>query len=121
MKTDRQLLERACFDLVRSIRWKDGPIEKVVAQAMVPGYVEIALHHEDFLVGQGRDPNIIVRAVRYLAHVHAIPPHEGNMEWFKSAMDILIELACPNTGVESDQEPFFQDLLQGINEARSDY
>lgn len=121
MNLDREALRQACFEVARSIRWRQNPVDEVLAKASVDLYFKEALHHEDFLVGQGRDPNIIVRAVRYIAHKHAIPPMDGDIDAFSAALEVLIELACPNTGVEADQEAFFRDIEEGIKEARGDY
>jgi hypothetical protein len=121
MKTNRAALEERCYELARSIRWKNDRVDEVLARAMVEGYVREALFHEEYLVGQGRDPNLVVEAVRYLAQVHAIPPHEGNMEWFRTALEILVELACPNAGVTEAQRKFFEELEEGIAESKADY
>ena len=48
-----------------------------------------------FVDGQGRNPNLIVRAVRYLGGSHAIPPMRGDTRWFEEMLAALIELACP--------------------------
>lgn len=121
MSLDNDALLAACFEVARSIRWRANPVDEVLAKAAVEIYFNAAIQHEEFLVDQGRDPNIIVRAVRYIAHKHAIPPLEGNVEAFESMLDVLIELACPNQGVEEDHEAFFQDIEEGIQEARRDY
>jgi hypothetical protein len=121
MKTDRAALEQACYELARSIRWKDDRVDEVLARGMVEGYVRDALFHEEYLVGRGRDPNFVVDAVRYLAQVHAIPPLEGNMDWFRTALEVLVELACPNAGVTEAQRKFFDELEEGIAESRADY
>ena len=121
MKLDRVALQAACYELARSIRWKDTPVDEVLARGMVDLYVKEATHHEQYLEGRGRDPNFIVHAVRYLAHVHAIPPLEGNFSWFTDSLDILVELACPNSGVSEAQRPFFEELAKGIAESRADY
>lgn len=121
MTLDNDALLAACFGVARAIRWRDNPVDEVLATAAIELYFDAAIQHEEFLIGQGRDPNIIVRAVRYIAHKHAIPPMEGDVEAFASMLDVLIELACPNTGVDQDQEQFFKDIEEGIQEARRDY
>ncbi len=121
MKLDHDALRAACFELARAIRWKNDPVDEVIARAMVEMLYREAIFHEEFLVGQGRDPNIIVRAVRYLALKHAIPPMGENPGWFRSMLEVLVELACPNQGVSPDQESFFRDLEAGIAGAREDY
>lgn len=121
MTLDKDALLQACFEVARAIRWRDTPVDDVIAKAIVDLYFETAIRHEDYLIGQGRDPNLIVRAVRYIAEKHAIPPMEGDIKAFATALDVLIELACPNQGTDEDQEAFFKDIEVGIQEARSDY
>jgi len=121
MKTDRAALEEACYDLARSIRWRDDRVDEVLARGMVEEYVRAALFHEDHLISRGRNPNLVVEVVRYLAEVHAIPPLEGNMEWFRTALDTLVELACPNSRVTEAQRIFFEELGDGIAESKADY
>jgi len=121
MALDNNALAAACFEVARAIRWKDNPVDEVLAKAAIELYFNVAIEHEEYLLDQERDPNIIVRAVRYIALKHAIPPMEGNVEAFASMLDVLIELACPNQGVDRDQEPFFKDIEEGIQKARSDY
>jgi hypothetical protein len=121
MKTDRAALEEACYELARAIRSKDNRVDEVLARGMVEGYVREALFHEEYIVGRNRDPNLVVEAVRYLAGAHAIPPLEGNMEWFRTALEVLVELACPNSGVSEAQRKFFEELERGIAESKADY
>ncbi|WP_223246938.1 hypothetical protein, partial [Sulfuriferula thiophila] len=121
MELDNNALTSACFEVARSIRWKDNQVDEVLAKAYVELYFNVAIQHEEYLTGQGRDPNIIVRAVRYIAHKHSIPPMEGDIKEFSSMLDILIELACPNSVVDQNQELFFKDIEEGIQVARSDY
>jgi len=121
MKLDHEGLRAACFELARAIRWKKDPVDEVIARAMVEMFYREAVFHEEFLVGQGRDPNIITRAVRYLALKHAIPPMGEDPAWFRNMVEVLVELACPNQGVTAEHEAFFQDIEQGIAEARGDY
>jgi hypothetical protein len=68
-----------------------------------------------------RDPNLIVRAVQYLALTHAIPPMRDDTSWFQDMLAVLIELACPNCGATPELEPFFRDVERGIAVSRSDF
>ena len=121
MKTDRVALEQACYELARSIRWKDDRVDEVLARSMVEAYVLAALFHEEYLIGRGRDPNFLVEAVRYLAQVHAIASLEGNMEWFRTALEVLVALASPNAGVTEMQRKFFDELEEGTAKSREVY
>jgi hypothetical protein len=121
MTLDNDALLTACFEVARAIRWRDNKVDEALAKAVIELYFDAAIQHEEFLVAQGRDPNIIVRAVRYIAHKHAIPPLEGNIEAFASMLEVLIELTCPNSCVDQGQEKFFKDIEEGIQEARRNH
>lgn len=120
-KLDTAALNLACYELARTIRWKDSPVDEVLARAMVERYVREVMRHEQYLVDQDHDPNFLVRAVRYLTVAHVIPPLEGNMEWFRSALDVIIELRCPISRFDEDQELFFREIEEGIAAVRRDY
>ena len=79
-------------------------VEDILAQIQVNGLVREATRHVEYLSEQERDPNFLVFAIRYLTHSHAMPPLEGNIEWFRSALDVLVELACPNTPIGPEHE-----------------
>ena len=66
-----------------------------------------------------RDPNIVLRAVRYLKR-EAIPPHGRDTEWFLHGLAPLVVLACPVGPVGPEGEPFFDDIRRGMEEAESD-
>jgi hypothetical protein len=46
--------------------------------------------------------------------------HENTI-WFKTMMDVLIELACPNTQSPPEIEEFYKDIEEGIAESRSGF
>ena len=54
--------------------WDRRPVDVDSIQAVAATFFEIAAFHEQFVTEQGRDPNLIISAVRYLNHVHAMPP-----------------------------------------------
>ena len=121
MNLDSDALRTACYELARATRMGATPVDEVFAKGMVEGYFSEAKRHERYFVDMERDPNFIVHAVRYLASAHAIPPLSGNMSWFATALEVLIELACPNTGLSVAQEPFFREIERGIEDSRTGY
>ena len=121
MILNRNALSEACLVVSRNIRYRRNSVDETIAKASVELYMDIALRYEAYLIDQGRDPNIITRVVNYVAHKHVIPPMEGNVESFSTALEVLMELVCPNSAVSSDQEQFFKDIEVGIEEARDSY
>jgi hypothetical protein len=121
MKLDVDDLRSACHEVAKSTLWEQRPIDAALIEAHAEKLFRIAQGHEEFIIGQGRDPNLIARAVRYLDHAHAIPPMADDERWFSNMLEALIELACPNTVVTKEMETFFSDIEEGISIARSSY
>lgn len=82
--------------------------------------MESTTHHLQFIQDQGRDPNLLTEAVRYLTLKHAIPPMAEDIRWFQNMLEVLVELCCPNQGVGPEQGRFFQELRTGISLAESE-
>ena len=118
---DRDRLKLACLEVARGIVRPSGPVNEVLASSFAEILVEEALFHEEFLVGQGRDPNVITWAVSYLAHAHAIPPTGVDIGWFRDGLSVLIELACPNSAGRREDEQLYREIERGIEIARDDY
>lgn len=121
MELDVSDLRAACYEVARGTMWDLRPIDASIIERHAEQLFTIAQNYEDYLKQQGRDPNIIARAVRYLAHVHAMPPMSNDVRWFTSMLMVLIELVCPNTVVSRDAEFFFRDIEMGIACARAEY
>src|SRR6266581_1780778 len=102
MELNTEALHAACLGVARETLWKPKGEKKSTVEeigALAKKLHTVALLHVEFITEQGRDPNILVRAVRYLAHTHAIPPMRDDTGWFVDMLEVLIELACPNTGI----------------------
>ena len=117
---DRDALKRACLDVAKSIAWRGGPVNDVLAASFAEILYHEALFHEEFVVGQSRDPNMITRAVSYLAHAHTLPPTGADVSWFREMLSALIELACPNSVRREEDEGLYRDIEDGIRIARDD-
>lgn len=118
MELNREALHAACLDVARSTLWK--PKEQIQSteaeiEALAEKYSRHALHYVEFVTEQGYDPNLLVRAVRYLAHTHAMPPLGNDTGWFVDMLDVLVELACPNTGLPPRGKDFIRDLRRGLS------
>jgi hypothetical protein len=114
-------LKRSCLEVAKSIAWQNGPVNDLVSSSFAEILYQEALFYKDFVVNQGSDPNLITRAVNYLAHAHAIPPTGVDISWFRERLSVLIELACPNCTSRNEDEQFYQDIESGIRIARNNY
>lgn len=109
---DEDALRAACLELSKQTMW-------VEVQSVADGYYKTAMHHLEFIEGQGRDPNMLTRAVNYVAHTHADPAMQDDQSWFLFMMMALIELACPNAGQTTKSAEFLADIEIGIEEILS--
>lgn len=114
IELDRGELMAACNEVARSTMWDLRPVDVTSIQAVADEFYEIALTHLDLLVQEGRDPNLITRAVKYLARSHAIPPMREDTRWFSDMLTALIELACPTCSSDPDSHAFLRDIEEGI-------
>lgn len=114
-------LKQACLAVAKRIAWRDGPVDEVLAASFAEILYKEALFHEEFIRGQDRDPNMITRAVSYLAHAHAIPPIGVDVFWFREMLSALVELACPNTPGRREDEQFYRDIEEGLQILRDDH
>jgi hypothetical protein len=118
---DHDALKRACLEVAKSIAWRDGPVDDILASTFSEILYKEALYHEEFIAGQDRDPNLITRAVSYLAHAHAIPPMRLDISWFRDMLAALIELICPNSAGREEDMQFYQDIEDGLRILREDH
>lgn len=93
MELNTEALHAACLGVARETLWKPKG-EKKSTEKKIETLAEklhtVALHHVEFITEQGRDPNLLVRAVRYLARTHAIPPMRDDTGWFVDMLDVLV-------------------------------
>ena len=118
MELNTEALHAACLGVARETLWKPKGEKKSTVkerEALAEKLHSIALTHLEFITEEGHDPNLLVRAVRYLAHTHAIPPMRDDTGWFVDILQVLIELACPNTNLPPKGKAFILDLRRGLS------
>lgn len=118
MTLDLEGLQVACLDVVQSTLWEANKRPTLKEQgALARQLYELALEHRDYLEPAGVDPNVLIRAVRYLAHHHAIPPMRDSTIWFEEMLACLIELILPNSTVIEDEGAFLLDVAAGVGDS----
>jgi hypothetical protein len=118
MELNTEALHAACLEVARATLWNPDSEKKSTEkkiEALAEKLHTVALHHLEFITETNRDPNLLVRAVRYLAHTHAIPPMRDDTGWFLDMLQVLIELACPNTDLPPRGKAFIADLRRGLS------
>ena len=110
----------ACFELARVLKWsKDNPAVEAVIGRLAENLNTIAMkrvHDADTL---GIDVSVVTRAVAYLAQAHATPPMNDQTEWFGYMLDAVLEVARPNSGLDGQAKEFLEDMLEGIEVAKT--
>jgi hypothetical protein len=87
-------------------------------QKLADTFFAICLEHISRVKLHGRDPNIVLRAAKYLANTHAIQPMHDSTEWFFFMLRALLELACPEREINGDSLDFYKDIEEGLALAR---
>ena len=118
MDLNYEALQSACFAAAKETMWDVRPTDVSKIESLAKEFYSIAMSHLNQILEQGCDANILVRAVGYLAHTHAIPPMHDNREWFLFMLRTLVELSCPKTIQTSDSSAIFSDIESGIAFAR---
>ena len=80
-------------------------------------FFKIAREHAGF-VPKDSDDNAVIRAVRYIAHVHARSYLGDDTAWFHHTLNVLLELAHPSEILTPEAAKFLADIEKGISEAR---
>lgn len=118
---DKDALFRACKEVASQTLWQNPRPEDISdiidtdqIDKTTQGYFEKALRHAEFVTEENLDPNLITRAVLYLAQTHAIPPMKEDLAWFNNMLEVLIELACPNVIHSKEVPQFLFDIEKGV-------
>jgi hypothetical protein len=111
-------LQDACFAAARGAMWDIRPTDINKIKELANSFFTFAMSHVSRITEQGRDPNIVVRAVEYLAHTHAIPAMHDSREWFIFMLGAIIELACPVCSQTKATAALFVDIETGVFLAR---
>ena len=113
-------LELACREVAKAVLWQNGTVSTDVVETLGAKFLLIAEEHQDFVRRQRESDDVIEHAVRYIAHVHAIPPSGTDTTWFSQTLFILMELAVPNAGLTPEASEFLSCVQEGIRESLAD-
>lgn len=118
MDLDHEALRAACFEAARKTMEDARPTDVEKIRRLSDTFYHFAREHVLRMRKQGRDPDILVRAVAYLARTHAIVQMHDSTEWFFFMLRALVELACPERKQAEETIAFFGDIEEGIRLAR---
>jgi hypothetical protein len=118
MELHDSMLRIACFKLARNRLWQMRLIDAEEVECLADSFYEIAINHMELIGSKNRDPNLLVRAVRFLELIDGNSLTEDDPQWFQQSLSMLIELACPSVRHTDESCEFLEDLESGIVEAR---
>jgi hypothetical protein len=118
MELHESMLRVACFKLARNRLWQMRLIDAEEVECLADSFYEIAINHVELIGTKNRDPNLLIRAVRFLELIDGDSPTEDDPQWFQQSLSMLIELACPSVRHTDESCEFLDDLESGIVEAR---
>jgi hypothetical protein len=116
---DVPALKSACFNLAKNTMWRRKPVDLAEIQTHADNLYKETVELQEYVIRQGRDPNMVTRAVQYLDRTHAIPPMENDVRWFYNMITAVIELACPNAIQSKKSMAIFEDIGEGMTKART--
>lgn len=118
MNLNHAELHAACYEAAQKTMMDARPVDVQRIQKLADTFYAFCLEHISRVKELGRDPNIVVRAVKYLAATHAIQPMHDSTEWFFFMLRALLELACPEKAKQGDSLEFLRDIEEGVSLAR---
>lgn len=118
MDLDHEALRAACFEAARKTMEDARPMDVEKIRRLSDTFYHFALDHVSRIRSQGGEPDILVRAVVYLARTHAISQMHDSIEWFFFMLRALVELACPEREQTGESLVFLADIEEGIRRAR---
>jgi hypothetical protein len=105
-------LEAACFELARTAKWVQKPIDSEEIRDLGARFAQIAKSN----MGDALqiDAPLQTRAVRYLTQAHGMPMGDDT-SWFSVMLTALVEVARPNSGLDECGQEFLEDMREGID------
>lgn len=113
-------LRNACSSVAKSRAALNGRglTTPITASVLTELFYEIAADHAMEFFDLGRDPKLVNRAVWFLSQVKTATPLGKEPVWFQSCLDLLLEMASPETDVvEKSQSDFLGHLYSRFNTA----
>lgn len=120
MPESEAILLGECRYLAKQVLFNNGADSTDVVDTLANRFLEIAQDHQQFVREQRDTDLVIAHAVRYIADVHAMPPHGTDTVWFRHTLAALLELAVPNTGLTGEAAKLLPSVQEGIAESLSD-
>jgi hypothetical protein len=120
-RLDEDALREACHDLARVVLASSQPqVSNDILETVAARFEREAVDFAPMVARAGRDPNLLIRAMRYIVDAHALPLMGTDMDWFRQTLTCLLELAVPGIALSDKGGAFLRDVEDGIRQSLSD-
>ncbi len=116
----RDELHDACAKLARIVLSGTAGVSQDIVETVAARFQGEAESFAAFVWQLGRDPNLLIRAVYYLADAHAVPTMGGDVAWFRHMLACVVELAVPSISLSGEAADFLEDVRAGIHQSLED-
>lgn len=114
-------LREACEELAHVVLASGQPqVSRDILETLASRFEAEAADFAALVAGNGRDTALLTRAVHYLIDAHALPLMGTDMEWFRQALNCLVELAVPGIALSPKGAAFLEDVSVGIEQSMQD-
>ena len=114
-------LREACEELAHVVLASGQPqVSRDILETLASRFEAEAADFASLVAGNGRDTALLTRAVHYLIDAHALPLMGTDMEWFRQALNCLVELAVPGIALSAKGAAFLEDVAVGIEQSMQD-
>jgi hypothetical protein len=120
-RLDEEELHEACVDLARVVLASGQPqVSMDILETVAARFEREAVDFAPMVARADRDPNLLVRAIRYIVDAHALPLMGTDMDWFRQTLACLVELAVPGIALSDKGGAFLRDVQVGIDQSLGD-
>ena len=115
LEKELEKLKAACFKLAQTTHWDMKPVDVDLIQDFSNKLYDEALEQYELVKGLGASIPLVTRAIFYIEQAHAIPPIKDDIQWFSQSLRVLLEVSCPNAGLDGEAKEYLLDMIKGIS------
>jgi hypothetical protein len=114
VEVDLPALQIACRTSARQALWSEKTTPELAVAKLSREFLQLAADHVITVTESGRDPNMVTRAINYLAYTHVAPSAVEARWWFNEMLTCLLELAVPSMIQTPESSAFLLDVQDGL-------
>lgn len=114
VEVDLPALQIACRTSARQALWSEKTTPELAVAKLSREFLQLAADHVITVTESGRDPNMVTRAINYLAYTHVAPSAVEARWWFNEMLTCLLELAVPSMIQTPESSAFLLDVQEGL-------